>query len=1584
MTERVASGEVHIGISDDATAGLRKVEAEFDKTMANIARQEATANINANTRDLDEAVAKSRAELESLEEAGANLEKQQKAANTRRINALKKEIAQQEKAAAAERRRAEETKRSNEQLGFTEKRLAAEEKRYESLQKVRAKADADHAKALRDEQRLMDRNESMRVRERTEQERRGAAMAREIENVGKLDREYMGLQDRLEKLQQIRRKARGDERETIKVDVEASNVAVRMEEIRAEVWTLAHRDPISIPVKPDLGHAWGTAVRAEFVRASGSLAGAAVGIGERIGRRFGTSLATGSRDTLNRGMSGNFIALEKMARRFATRAGAAAVSGISRIGHALEGLSDATIRLGPFTTSIRGAILGLSLLGPVLIDLVGAAGALVSSVGAATLGIGALGAAAAGGGIPAFLGMGLVIKKVVTEFKNVQAAQKAYDDALRKGNTDLAKTKLEELRATMGNVSKETAKQVGSWHKLQDAWNKATEPARAAVFTTIGEGIKTASALMPMFAQNTNQAMKVASEGVDKWLAGLRSPEGKAAINEMMDNFTSSMGPVLDGLGSIGAYLGRIGQIASRSLPGLAREFRDWADGVNGVSTSDLESKVNRVIESAKNMGRFFLSAGRLIKAFFSQGVDAGDGLIDTMTKAMDTWREGFETPQGKDNLANFFQESSDGALALWHALGPIVSSFVQWASEMAPLARAFFSFSSAIGNVVNSLLDVTALRGPISALITTLGALWTIGKIKTATAAVRGFIEAVFGMTAAEEGLAAAEAEQAVAGEAAAAANVEVAASAGGAGAAGALGGLGGALSGASGKLAMFASRMGVAAAVAYGGYEAFKAGIPVGHDLADSMTTQVKALDNIDEKLKTNMGTLRRWADGSDTAKDKVNELFGPAAAEAISTTSKALARYGKGVKDTTAKMVAMGKIDKAVRVRAFVSVNGTDKLAQVSRQAEQLGGSKQVVNILANADNAKQAVNQVQNLLDRLQQQHAHNKLAIDMDDSKVVAAFKEVDSAATKAEKPRKVPIDAPDAPNVMGDLRDIAGIHYSPKHVSINYSDGGTKSYLDSIKTAQDAIDRVINIVTHYSSTGTPPHNANNASGRGPGKREVSLVGEGADMKGALEYVVNSQTGAVSTVSSPTIMALGPHDAVIPTEARHKDRGRSIFGEVAKTLGIAQFRGGKDPKPPKTHSNPNTPSGFLGMGSFGSDSSFEPGHFTDRDAVFKPSKKKGKILKSENAWTGYIDYLEDQQDNWSREVTIRESQVKEPENTIVRDPANDYSYTDPLTGETTRIEAYKANTDDIKPYKQQLQAVLDAMATLLDIIRELVRAIPMALKANKQEADWRQGQDKHLERHIHHLQGRKFGSGKQQQAAKAKNDRDIQDLQEKKSENASALSALRDDQGTLNHEMVDAGFSFREAQIAKQDLQIEKDNADPDAIAEAQQQMTDQLPSSGTSGGSGGGAGSGTISYGEQAALADTEKASVLKQFGGNFNPNVGGAAAGFNAATADMGAATAALVNASPVNAAPSAGSATLDTRAASDAVGSSQQAVGAVAGGGTSGTRDAAATPPAGGDTIQNVTVNNTFATVPPDPHTWARGVEFEIGSVM
>lgn len=76
-----------------------------------------------------------------------------------------------------------------------------------------------------------------------------------------------------------------------------------------------------------------------------------------------------------------------------------------------------------------------------------------------------------------------------------------------------------------------------------------------------------------------------------------------------------------------------------------------------------------------------------------------------------------------------------------------------------------------------------------------------------------------------------------------------------------------------------------------------------------------------------------------------------------------------------------------------------------------------------------------------------------------------------------------------------------------------------------------------------------------AAGRGPGRSEVALVGEG----GGPEWVGNTRDGW-GMVTGPTLMALGSQDYVIPTEPKYRGR----WAAMAKEMGVPGFAKGKGP------------------------------------------------------------------------------------------------------------------------------------------------------------------------------------------------------------------------------------------------------------------------------------------------------------------------------------------------------------------------------------------------------------------------------------
>ena len=80
----------------------------------------------------------------------------------------------------------------------------------------------------------------------------------------------------------------------------------------------------------------------------------------------------------------------------------------------------------------------------------------------------------------------------------------------------------------------------------------------------------------------------------------------------------------------------------------------------------------------------------------------------------------------------------------------------------------------------------------------------------------------------------------------------------------------------------------------------------------------------------------------------------------------------------------------------------------------------------------------------------------------------------------------------------------------------------------------------------------------NASGRGPGAAEASLVGEG----GGPEWVGNPRDGW-GLAMGPQVVGLGAADYVIPTESKYRGRALAL---MADALGLPAFKKGKKGKP----------------------------------------------------------------------------------------------------------------------------------------------------------------------------------------------------------------------------------------------------------------------------------------------------------------------------------------------------------------------------------------------------------------------------------
>ena len=411
----------------------------------------------------------------------------------------------------------------------------------------------------------------------------------------------------------------------------------------------------------------------------------------------------------------------------------------------------------------------MSLFAPILVDVVGALGSMVSVTGAATLGVSALGVGLAGGALPALIGMFTVIKPMVGEMKSLVTLSKGYNDAVLKygKSSDQAKEKLKQMNHALRGVDDETRRSFRSAGTLSDRWAKLTDPSRTAAFHIMGRGLQFLNGGLRDFAQNTNETFAAVQKSTDRWFDGLESAEGRRILDTMWDNFNSSLGPALDGLGNVLTYLGRVGAVASGFLPGLLRSFSNWSQGLaDSASDADnLAERMDRLMDATRSFGQFLVSGGRLLKTFFAGGVAPGASMMDTMTAALNRWNAALQTTGGQEKLTGFFERSVAGAQALYKFLAPLVQTFVQWATMLSPVSAAFFSVSGALVGFLGALTRITALQGPLQALVATLGALWAVGRISAAATAMGNFTTALFGMSRATTAVATAQTAAAVSG---------------------------------------------------------------------------------------------------------------------------------------------------------------------------------------------------------------------------------------------------------------------------------------------------------------------------------------------------------------------------------------------------------------------------------------------------------------------------------------------------------------------------------------------------------------------------------------------------------------------------------------------------------------------------------------------------------------------------------------------------------------------------------------------------------------------------------------------------
>ena len=460
--------------------------------------------------------------------------------------------------------------------------------------------------------------------------------------------------------------------------------------------------------------------------------------------------------------------------------------GQSKLGAWLSQLGRIRVQAGPTSLSVRQLGLSLATLGPIITNLVGAVTALAGSLGEALAGGATVAAGALAGFAASAAGAVLAIKPLFTQLKTVQTAQTAYNTAVADygKNSKEARDAQQKLQQSIRALPPQVQKLQDSWSRLKATFSSDTQVIRRSFVQDALDALKSARALLPTFTRQADATFKTFSDGFHNWMQGLRSPEARNILADVMKNFRRSLPPLMDALGNIATALARISSVGSSFLPGLIKDFDAWTKGIERSTqdTAKLHDGVAGLVDQFRSWIGLLHATGRLLIDVLGGGAKAGKGLVDTLTQVFNRWSDFLETRKGQDDMSNFFHDAVQTTEHLGATLARLVDIFYNLSRGFQPLADGLLAFAKFFGDIGAFISGWKPLYQIIKATGFAMGAVFVANKIQgmidivTALAVRWGLVQT------AAEGAAAAEVAASVAGGAGAVGGAAKAAGAAGA----------------------------------------------------------------------------------------------------------------------------------------------------------------------------------------------------------------------------------------------------------------------------------------------------------------------------------------------------------------------------------------------------------------------------------------------------------------------------------------------------------------------------------------------------------------------------------------------------------------------------------------------------------------------------------------------------------------------------------------------------------------------------------------------------------------------------------
>lgn len=706
--ERIAQGYVEIALNDrDALTGIRRVEREFNRAMHEMDRTSATADVDIELKELRKGLKEARKELDAFEkdEATVNL-RADHSRLTKDLNNAKRRLRElQGEAAAID--------------------IEVDEKSYNEY---KAKIQAAHAEV-----------------KSLDGERARVELDIDVEGYEEAKRKYADLERREKQFEQLRTNLiREVRREMRAAELEEKRIHAERNRMQRERMAMSRAESAAYKMDSDRTLAAMTEQEQKLVevmklqKEHAKLTDAREALAKRnpISREDHVKL-----DIDAAGIDAKLLLIKQRLNFLGAHPPVEVkvdtdFMGLKNFGKLLlqgaAGLQNMTLRIGPFTATLRQFAIALAFLGPTIIDLVGAAGSLIGVLGAGLMGAVTVASAGVTGLGLAIAGVAFAVKPVISDLKIAKQATDAYYKAVLKHGkgSDQAKKAQLEMNNVLKGIDPNAAAAAKGLSRMSEQWDKLTKPTQRNIGAVIKDGVKTAESLMPNFARRTNEFSGMLQKGFASAFDYLRN-DGGDAIDTIQANFNRATPAMLRGLGGFGEGLLNVLRESSKYLPELMSgferlgdRFRDWTKG------SDFSSTIQRWVDSARDLVRFFGAATRVLTHFFGAGVGPGREFVQTMTKAMNRWDAFLTSTRGRQDTTEWFDRAIKGTQALWAAIAPLGAAFIEWANNMSPFVTGLLQGVAAVTQLLNGVTELLGAGPALATLGATIGAIWAVGKI--------------------------------------------------------------------------------------------------------------------------------------------------------------------------------------------------------------------------------------------------------------------------------------------------------------------------------------------------------------------------------------------------------------------------------------------------------------------------------------------------------------------------------------------------------------------------------------------------------------------------------------------------------------------------------------------------------------------------------------------------------------------------------------------------------------------------------------------------------------------------------------